>query len=141
MTTAYELALRALRSSTATATATAIANADGTLNIIPLEILSDSVDLKKMWTVASFPVAILFRETTDNWYGLFPAAIDFSVWHIVVMSGNDHDILHAQTLATHAIRNNFNVPTAIVQHLITGVRLSSYSLPHREPEHTEALSD
>ena len=126
MTTAYELALRALRSSTATATATAIANADGILNIMPLEILSDYVNLKKMWADASFPVAILFRETTDDWYGLFPAAIDFSVWHIIIMSGNGDNILHAQTLAECAIRTNFNMQTAIVQHTIPVASLTKH---------------
>jgi len=127
MTTAYDLALRALRPHLRTRrtdfeeaggglsdATTAIANADGTLDIIPLDILSDPVNLKKMWKIASFPIAILFREEMDDWYGLFPADIILSSWNLVAMPGRDHDVRRAKALAERAIQVDFDNPNAIV---------------------------
>lgn len=149
MTFAYDLALKALRlhlrtvdtlsedfdDYTAEAT-TAIVNADGTLDMIPLDILSEYVNIKKMWTDASFPIAILFREDMYDWYGLFPASVDLSAWNLVAMPGRDHDIRRAVQLAERAIRSDFAIPTASVQHatktLIPVVSLSAWS-PHTEP--------
>lgn len=155
MKTAYELALRALtphlRSSRtpfeqaggfiAEAT-TAIANANGSIDmIIPLDILCDPVNLKEMWNSSSFPVAILFRECMDDWYGLFPASIDFTTWYIVSMPGRDHDMYRARALAERAIRADFDCPNGTVKHavvyknrLITVDGASSVGeMPRREP--------
>lgn len=127
MTSAYDLALKALRPHLRTRrtlfeeaggfiadATTAIANADGTLEIIPLDILTYPVNLKKMWTNASFPIAILFREVMDDWYGLFPNDITLSSWALVRMPGCDHDDRRAQHLAERAIRLDFNNPEATV---------------------------
>lgn len=167
MTTAYELALRALKPHIRTSrtlfeedgggladATTAIANMDGTLDMIPLDILSDPVNLKRMWSEATAPVAVLFREWMDDWYGLFPASIDFTSWYIVAMPGRDHFMLRAVQLAEHAIRTDFKMPNATVQlarvlngRIIPVVSVSSSAPLHRapaaehEPENTEAPSD
>lgn len=167
MTTAYELALRALRPHLRTSrtlfeedgghladATTAIANMDGTLDIIPLDILSDPVNLKRMWSEATAPVAVLFREWMDDWYGLFPASVDMSTWHIVAMPGSDHFMLRAVQLAEHAIRNDFKMPNATVQcarvvegRIIPVVSVSSSAPLHRAPAvepapaHMESPSD
>lgn len=167
MTTAYELALRALRPHLRTSrtlfeeegggladATTAIANMDGTLDSIPLDILSDSVNLKKMWSNAAAPVAILFRELMDDWYGLFPASIDFTTWYIIAMPGCDHDIYRATALAERSIQLDFNMPNAKVQRanrmngrLIPVVSVSSSAPLHRAPAvepapvHMESPSD
>ena len=118
MTAKYDMTLRALRSqfpftgeTNVADPTTAIVNADGTLNIIPLDILSDSVNLKKMWAAASFPIAIVFRELMDDWYALFPADLLYSTWKMVALPGSDHDIPRARLLATTAISHDFGIPT------------------------------
>jgi hypothetical protein len=167
MTTAYELALKALRPHLRTSrtlfekdgggladATTAIANMDGTLDMIPLDILSDSVNLKRMWSNAVAPVAILFRELMDDWYGLFPASIDFTTWYIIAMPGCDHDIYRATTLAERSIELDFNMPSATVQlarvvnsRIIPVASVSSSASLHRapaaehEPANMEAPSD
>ena len=46
---------------------TAIVAYDSSLNLIPLDILSYPVNLKKMWYETKCPVAIVFREWMDDW--------------------------------------------------------------------------
>jgi hypothetical protein len=151
MTTAYDFALRALRSSrtdfeeaggSLSDPTTAIANADGTLNMIPLDILSDPVNLKKMWSSASFPMAILFRELMDDWYALFPADIMHSSWNLMAMPGSDHDMRRAQALAERAIRSDFNNPAATVS-CVSAASVPRRTRPAVEPAHdrTATLSD
>lgn len=121
---------------------TAIANADGSLNIIPLDILSDPVNLKKMWFSASFPIAIIFRELMDDWYALFPVDLTHSSWKLVVMPGHDHDIHRAQALAERAIRSDFNNPTATVSYVSAAdVQRRTKLVVEPERDHKATLSD
>lgn len=117
----YDMTLRALRSKfpitgekNIADPTTAIANADGTLSIIPLDILSNYVNLKKMWNTASFPVAIVFRELMDDWYALFPLDPMFSTWRLTAMPGADHNMHRAKYLAEAALRGDFGAATVKV---------------------------
>jgi hypothetical protein len=88
---------------------TAVVNADGRLELVPLDILSSAVNLKTMWLACDSPVGIVFREMIDDWYAVVPVDATLLSWKIVNMPGKDHMIYRARQLAERAIRSDFGV--------------------------------
>ena len=93
---------------------TAVVNADGRLELVPLDILSSAVNLKKMWLACDAPVGIVFREMMDDWYAVVPVDATLLQWKIVNMPGKDHMIYRARQLAERAIQSDFGVEMARV---------------------------
>ena len=77
---------------------TAIVAYDSSLNLIPLDILSYPVNLKKMWYETKCPVAIVFREWMDDWIAAFPRDDKLVEWDIICMPGRDHDLYRGKQL-------------------------------------------
>ena len=93
---------------------TAVVNADGRLELIPLDILSSAVNLQTMWAACAVPVGIVFREMMDDWYAVIPLDDALLQWKIVNMPGKDHMIYRARQLAERAIRSDFGFEMATV---------------------------
>ncbi len=88
---------------------TAVVAYDSSLNLIPLDILSYPVNLKKMWEETNNPVAIIFREWMDDWIGAFPRDNKLIDWDIICMPGRDHDLYRAKQLFEKAIQCDFGL--------------------------------
>jgi hypothetical protein len=95
--------------------ATAIVAHDSSLkNLIPLDILSDPVNLKKMWYETKCPIAIVFRECMDDWIAAFPRDDKLIEWDIICMPGRSHDLHRSKQLFQKAINCDFEIDTPII---------------------------
>lgn len=90
---------------------------NGSTKIIPLDILSDPVDLKKMWMQVENPVAIAFREWIYDWYCLIPVDASLHEWNLFALKGCDHNMVRARALAESAIRSDFGIDNAVVKEI------------------------
>jgi hypothetical protein len=87
---------------------------DGVVDIIPLDILSDPVNLKKIWERMQDPIGFAFREWIYDWVFLYPKDNNLSEWFIVALPGRDHDMYRARALAEKAVQCDFGFENAKV---------------------------
>lgn len=142
MTDAYKTALQALRTfmrkereengvfeagGTVMDATTMCVRSDGTYDAIPLDILSDPVNLKEMWCATTHSVAILFREWIYDWVVLIPNDDTLRIWSLVKMPGRDHDMHRARALAERAIQCDFKISDARVYEI--GSEVVIYECP------------
>jgi len=93
---------------------TMVVGKDGNITEIPLDILSSSVNLQRMWSTTKDPVAIVFRECMDDWYAVIPSDDSLTMWEIQIIPGKGHDLHRARALAERAIQSDFNRSDALV---------------------------
>ena len=93
---------------------TIVVGGDGSMEEVPLDIMSSPVNLEKMWKACRNPVAILFREMMDDWYAVIPRDESLLKWVIRPIPGRDHCLYRARALAERAIQGDFHLESAIV---------------------------
>ncbi len=96
------------------ATTAIVANDSSLKNLIPLDILSDPVNLKKMWYETECPIAIVFRECMDDWIAAFPRDDKLIEWDIFCMPGRSHDLHRSKQLFQKAIKCDFEIDMPII---------------------------
>lgn len=87
---------------------------DGSVDIIPLDIQTYPVNLKKMWEKMEDPIGFAFREWIYDWVFFYPKDSTLSEWFIVPLPGRDHDVRRARALAEKAIQSDFKNDNAKV---------------------------
>ena len=93
---------------------TAVVDSNGRLELIPLDILSSSVNLKTLWNAFTAPLAIVFREMNYDWYAVIPTDDTLLDWEIFDMPGKDHMTHRARQLAERGIQSDFGLEKARV---------------------------
>ncbi len=93
---------------------TMVVGQDGNITEIPLDILSSSVNLQRMWSTTKDPIAIVFRECLDDWYAVIPRNDTLTMWEIQIIPGKGHDLHRARALAERAIQSDFSLSDALV---------------------------
>jgi hypothetical protein len=91
---------------------------DGTVDIIPLDILSDPVNLKKMWEKMQDPIGFAYREWIYDWVFLYPKeGSELKEWFVAQLPWRDHDMHRARALAEKAVQCDFGFEDAKVSEL------------------------
>jgi len=93
---------------------TMVVGQDGNITEIPLDILSSSVNLQRMWSKTKDPIAIVFRECLDDWYAVIPCDATLQKWELRKIPGKGHDLHRARALAERAIQSDFSLSDALV---------------------------
>jgi hypothetical protein len=98
---------------------TGVVGTDGSIHMIPLDILTYPVNLKKMWSMIENPVGIVFREAMDDWCLLIPENDTHKSWRILPVPKltRAHDMHAARALAEKAIQCDFDIDDAVVREI------------------------